>query len=509
MLEVIRDFSSKDGENKVYLKPLIEQVLTGINKSLGNINILRLSYNDQGNVFQIVDDQIVPSISGEVQLVKSDSSSDLPLFGLNSIAKNLEIKTEISSKLSNMLAVSANSNVEAKASLSEQGDLVGYINSGYEDRYIPHREKYNSKEAQRAKLRQILNDPKKSEAEKAQAKADALSTDLLDSEKNAAIQFNTAVKSFYNSVNPAKDQIGFATNYYIDRMNNIKGNEAATRASAIIPVSLNFTTDGISGLNMYQAFTVSENLLPYTYKSRKNIDGTSDVNKVGFVIVGLNHTIQDNIWQTNVRSNMIFLKDLSDYKQEKYIEKKSGRLLSINTAGTVNYPSDIKTSYPQLPLVEPPSQDTITYDSVKKKLKVLTDDKTAKIVFGIIWAEASQTNNKQFKSAGGYNYTGIQTDSGKWGGLDSLFIGRFIRKDQVRLREFAQFKSNEDFLRFMIEKVKAKKFNSDSAELWAERYLNSWVYLDLISKDRKQYDNLFPAKVSIYKTAITQYNNLV
>lgn len=332
LTQIVKMFSQKDGQNKVYLKPLIEQILTDINKSLGNINLLRLSYNDAGNVFQIVDDQVIPpSNITEIMLQRTNANNaELPLFGLTSIAKKLEIKTDISSKLSNMLAISANADVPSKSTLSTQGDVFGFINHGYKDRYIPNREQSISNQDRRTQineLRDILENPKKTAKEKNDALLSALKKDLLDPEKNAAIQFNSAIKSFYSTTSPSRDQIGFATNYYMDRMNNIKGTEIATRASAMIPVSVNFTTDGISGLNMYQAFTISENLLPYTYTARRNIDGKTDLNKVGFVIVGLNHTIQDNIWETNVRANMIFLKDANDYVQEKYIQKQAGKFV--------------------------------------------------------------------------------------------------------------------------------------------------------------------------------------
>ena len=48
-------------------------------------------------------------------------------------------------------------------------------------------------------------------------------------------------------------------------MSILKNEEPATRASAMIPVSLNISLDGISGFQMTQLFTIGENFLPYNY----------------------------------------------------------------------------------------------------------------------------------------------------------------------------------------------------------------------------------------------------
>jgi hypothetical protein len=286
--------SYKDGTNSVYLKAFIEQVLSDINKSLGNFNAFRLSYNDGANTFQIIDDQFVPSISNEEQVtpkpkgIKIENTTELPLLGKFSIAKNLEIKSEISSRLSNMLAISANSNYENKATLSTNGDSFGFINSSYRDRYITNRGEITSGS----------NDFKNNN----------------DTLKISAQQFNNAISDFYSKINPSQTSVSHATNYYIEKMALVKNSEYATRAAAMIPVSVNFTTDGISGMSMGQAFTVPDTLLPYTYTTRKISGAPEDHSKnVGFAVVGLTHTIENNQWNTAVRANMIFLKDKTEF----------------------------------------------------------------------------------------------------------------------------------------------------------------------------------------------------
>ena len=211
------------------------------------------------------------------QLGLNLSSIQLPLFGRRSIAKSLTVKTEVSSKLSNMLAISANSD-NKKSSAGKDATPFGVYNKDFINRYSP----------------QTIS----------------ISTDegVPEGEYKAATAFNTFVNSFYRTDKPKMDSISAAINYYVERLNNKKTETPATRSSALIPISINFTTDGISGFSMGHAFTVPPEILPNTYTRFADAE-----DKVGFVVVGLDHTISNNFWETSVRANMLYLKDQSDF----------------------------------------------------------------------------------------------------------------------------------------------------------------------------------------------------
>lgn len=322
LIKVVRDYSFRDGTNSIYLKEFIEQILTDVNKYLGKINLFRLSYNDKGNTFQIVDDQFIPVKDQEDQLSPKDikttgnsivrsNTTEIPLFGKYSIAKSLDIKSDISTKLANMIAISSNAQYQNKATLSQNGDPYGYINTSYQDRYIVNK--------LGAATGSSLN---------------------VDSIINSATQFNETVSDFYSKINPVETSISHATNYFIDKMSKIKNDEYPTRASAMIPVSVNFTTDGISGFLMGQAFTISEELLPYTYTNRI-VPGTKGleqdhINKVGFVVVGLNHSLENNQWNTSVRANMIFLKDATEFSGSVVQQTPQNREFDVNYSNPNN-----------------------------------------------------------------------------------------------------------------------------------------------------------------------------
>ena len=310
ILNLVKQYSTKDEKSSIYLKPFLEQIISDMNKSLGNINLFRLAYNDAGNTYHIIDDQFVPGTE-EDDYISKDGKTELPLYGLKSIAKSLEIKTEISTKLANMIAIS--SNADSKYSNSTNATDTGLINTGYTDRYINNKTEISS------------------EKEKSKPNAAVI---------NSAIKFDQTIKEFYGSIRPSTDSVAFATNYYINKMSKVKSEETGSRASALIPVSVNFTTDGISGMNIGQGFTVPNKFLPYTYNERNVV--SMDVQKVGFVILGVQNSFESNQWNTSIRANMIFLKDADDFKslvanQYSTVNKFKGASIdSTAVSGVIN-----------------------------------------------------------------------------------------------------------------------------------------------------------------------------
>jgi hypothetical protein len=136
ILSLCKNFANNDASQSVKLRPFLQQIIDDINKYLGGINLLRLAYDDKSNCLYIVDDQIQPMKLDEKPIPDVGRvNSEIPVFGKYSIARSLEIRTDISSKLSNMIAISANSNIKSDA--SKDGTPFGHFNENYTDRFIP------------------------------------------------------------------------------------------------------------------------------------------------------------------------------------------------------------------------------------------------------------------------------------------------------------------------------------------------------------------------------------
>jgi hypothetical protein len=344
----VKQFGQKDGTNNVYLKPFLEQILFDINKCLGNFNSFRVSYNDSSNTFQIVDDQVVPTLEGEIMLQPQNDQTDItnrteiPLIGKTSIAKSIDTRTEISSQLGSLLAISANPNMRDKSTLSVNADPVGYLNTAFSDRYVTNRLAIGSGSATVDNTSKIIE----------------------------AIKFNSTIKDFYSSVSPSDADVSQVTSYYMERMSRVKNAQTASLAAAMVPIGINFSTDGIGGLNMGQAFTVSNELLPYSYTMQFRpgyIDNYT--NYVGFVIVGLNHTIESNQWNTAIRTNMIAVKDRTSFKANPAEAiPKSDRVFreaSSNTNVNPNSRTSVNNLGTQLNIAIPFFKNVLKFDDIQ------------------------------------------------------------------------------------------------------------------------------------------------
>jgi murein DD-endopeptidase MepM/ murein hydrolase activator NlpD/aspartokinase len=322
LFDIIKQFFSQDQTNSVFLKAFVEQILSDMNKTLGNFNIFRFSYDDASNCLQIIDDQLVPG-TPEEDIVPKNSDYDIPIYGRNSIARSLDLRTDISSKMANVLAISANADVQKKSANSMDGTPYGFINKNYSDRYIPNRTENSD-----------ITKQKDGKTKIEQANIDAI--------VSSALKFNKNVTDFYGTYNPSTENIGHATNYYIEKL-TVSKLDAPTRAAAMIPVSINFTLDGISGFNMMQGFTISEKFLPYTYNVRNtSTDEKSQISKgsqkVGFMVTGNVHTIENNEWTTAIKANMTYLKTRADFMGRRLnTEFQKGKQAAFNPEGSSLY----------------------------------------------------------------------------------------------------------------------------------------------------------------------------
>jgi GH24 family phage-related lysozyme (muramidase) len=334
LLKVIRNKIDQNETNTLLLRSLLEEVVADMNKCLGSFNYYRLAYSDESNCFYLSDDQRIPEKDKVESLEKYYT---IPLHGKYSIAETYEIKTEISNRLSNLVAISANSEIQATAGR----DASAFGENGrfkFQDRYKPIVMSVNDFEKITLKDFQALNQIQQESyakekklsieqiTEELQRQQDIANT-VTNSTIEAAQQFNEAVRNFYGDGGKDKkksvrfksteQKAQLATNYLVNRMAKVKAKDVHTRSSALIPISINFTTDGISGLNVGSAFDIDENLIPASYKNLNN-------RKIVFVITGLDHTIDGNRWKTNVRANMM-------YSNEAVIEKEELKLNGYET----------------------------------------------------------------------------------------------------------------------------------------------------------------------------------
>jgi hypothetical protein len=344
LLDTLKSFTSSDPTHAINLKGFLDAVVVGINKSCGNINMFRVSYDDDSNTVVIKDDQFVPNKSDEPSILNKisyDSNANgnpkygmIPIFGLNSMVREFEFKTNINTAMSKQIAISAQAAPLAVNSTDHTS--FSYLNADFVDAYKP----------------QITDSTRLTSTSNNSTKVQNTEVD-----KDQARKFNSHILAIYQGgeyLNPGR--IDFAINYYISSMADRKSLDPATYAAPFIPANLSMTIDGISGIVMGNAFTVPEDRLPLSLR------GNGINTKVGFIVSGLTHTLDNNQWLTKIKGQMIRLQDVKSYSAPT---PQLGTQQPIIKATTPLTRSDCEPTqnYSGAPLV--PETESINIDNVR------------------------------------------------------------------------------------------------------------------------------------------------
>ena len=245
------------------LAEIIEEILSAINTSLGGINDLSLSYDEEAGrgTFYLVDrnNTNYPAVP------------ELTLAGSNSIFTEINMSSKISNEMASQIAIAA------QGSLQDQHDNVENIlkwNPGIIDRIHVTKDVSVTSSNNLEELRQRTV------------------------ERTA--QWETDVKLFFGLFNNTQvgwkdSQLQAAKTLHAER--NVQWLKDAVTTSkspmpGIVPVELSFKLDGIGGLKIGNCFKIAAGILPSKYQG-----------KFGYIITGLEHSIgANNRWETSVKA---------------------------------------------------------------------------------------------------------------------------------------------------------------------------------------------------------------
>jgi hypothetical protein len=282
------------------------------------------------------------------------------------------------------------------------------------------------------------------------------------------------------------------------------GDDNAFNAGVILPLDFSLEMDGLSGIIPHSAFVIPSDSLPQSYLIQSGSEAGKQ--KVAFILHTIDQNFNNNKWTTKITGQTLNIRFEPLTEAEKAAIKKAQEANKEPSLSDYSVVAK-KTSYPELSFTTPPPpSNTLTFKDAVNYLNKKYGKALGKSVFTILFAEARHIG-ESFKSAGGYNYAGVQTDSGRWGAPG--IIGQFSRIDSGGVtRSFAIFANNESFLDFMANRVKAKGINAVSSDEWTKNYINKWwspAAKASYIKGTATYNN----KVAIYNSASKRYDNLV
>jgi hypothetical protein len=295
--------SNVDDEGNVSLFRFLQGICQGINSSLGHVNSIDVVVDEETNTIKFIDDKPIPGILEDLGLNNTPTEFQVYAFsptdrGLNgSFIRDFGIRTEISNKLSTTLAIGAQA---VNAVVTENATALQSWNEGLTDRT--------------AKIKQDSTQPKRTTTGP-RIEFGVLTTTIVtptlaqetssptnvpsetwERYKNDVLNYVSLLKK-YDDKTLSKDELS--------QINTLNKNwqkfwsqtiaEAEQKASpsgvGFIPINLNLTMDGLSGMKIYQTFTIDSKFLPLNYPD-----------KLQFLIKGVSHTISKDGWTTEIES---------------------------------------------------------------------------------------------------------------------------------------------------------------------------------------------------------------
>lgn len=281
ILQIYRNLSG--GPDGVDVIRLLQEILDACSFALGGINDFKL-YNDKSTV-QIIDAKYF-------ETEKASSKFKFDLIGLKSICRDVKINSRIFAEQSTMIAIGATSG-QNNANL---GDIYtstqNYFNWGLSDRIL--KATYTNENADN---NFTVNGHVYSGSDayyfnlysKVENLGSYLAINVLGLDRDGDGYFVTKL--------PQSNQVVNAGSLLKTFHYQINGKD--TNFKSLIPFELEITLDGIGGFVVGQIFTIDKSILPRDYYNKN----------LGFIITGINHSLQNNDWVTNIKTQICLLEN--------------------------------------------------------------------------------------------------------------------------------------------------------------------------------------------------------
>jgi len=279
-----------DSNGKVTLLDFINSLCLGISDSLGNINKLNAVYDGETNEVKIVDENGINITQNQVNNNPANGIS-IPKIGKfrvygvqpgaeGSFVTNVDFQVQLPPNMASMATISAQSSGNI---VGENATGLSRLNTGLIDRIIP-------------------------------SKLDAESLKSKET-KNTTQDINVIFGDNLQNMNKFVEELYENNKYETKNVEALKsinrdvslfetGRTAELNkqpAPFFIPFNLSLDMDGLSGMRNYERFSITEDILPYSYRSSDSENG----GVIDFIIKGISHNISSNQWKTKIESQTI------------------------------------------------------------------------------------------------------------------------------------------------------------------------------------------------------------
>jgi hypothetical protein len=271
-----------DVNGKTNLLKFLTTLFEGINDVLGNVNKLEPVFDTENNSLKIIEGS---SLENAAELIREADKEDnnMAVFQVYGIGTNDNPQGSFITNVDFQVQLPPNMAAMATISAQARGNIVGEnatglsrLNKGLTDRLISVKLDKDSIEG---------------------AQSGALDPEAIFKTNIEVV--SKVINTLYKDKIYAKDTIDSSRSANRDIALYLTGNDALDNKMPppfFIPFNLSLTMTGLSGMKNYERFSITEEILPYSYRSGDQ-GGVID-----FLIKGITHSIKDNKWETKLET---------------------------------------------------------------------------------------------------------------------------------------------------------------------------------------------------------------
>ena len=284
IVKAMDELIDKDGKLSLY--DLLNKICEGISTSLGNINKIEpvIDEEDKNRVY-FIDETSLPDREAILHIIKPTASIELTrfeVFGYKpeyaSFITSLGIKTEVTNDLATMVTVGAQASGGA---VGEDATAFSKWNEGLEDRVF--------------KIKESTKTPLTAEQTETAAENAAKEQEAIDKKNENTVKEYSNFVSKMEELNfdDSIDSFPTVLSNFLELMQVQESIAKKTASPTIgfIPFNLNLSMVGLSGMKIYQKFSINQTFLPSNY------DETLE-----FLLKGITQKVDDKGWTTSIES---------------------------------------------------------------------------------------------------------------------------------------------------------------------------------------------------------------
>lgn len=267
----------------ISLYDFLDRLMVGIQNALGNINNFSITYDENKNSFKIIDRTFIPGMnqykpdlfkSSPVQFITHtlDTSN-------GSFIREASVRTKLSNNFATQVSVGAQANGNV---VGENATALSKWNTGLIDRINKDKEATGGTTGNDVETDYLNNF--------------SIWSDLYSNINRGVVTAKQVERAKNPCIDLFKYEVGALTNQDI-----IPG-------VGFLPIDLELTMDGLSGMKLFESYTADDRLLPINYR-----------NKIQFIVTGISHKIANNDWTTTVTS-------ISGPKWDGFITKSAPKI---------------------------------------------------------------------------------------------------------------------------------------------------------------------------------------